>query len=85
MKTHFDPYADDDTEQAPCGTLLGERSGLTGDWESVDCRRCLDQKAALIADFKANEAAIVAQMGDMVAFFKQQETAGQQKMREKVG
>lgn len=70
MKTHFDPYADDDTEKAPCGTLLGENAELTSRWETVDCRRCLNQKAALIAGFKANEAAIVEQMGDMVAHFE---------------
>ncbi|KPC30072.1 Uncharacterized protein ABJ99_1451 [Pseudomonas syringae pv. cilantro] len=37
MATHFDPYPDDDeAEQAPCGTWLGEASNGTGNWVHVD-------------------------------------------------
>lgn len=66
MAAHFYPYQDDDeADQAPCGTWLGDSSELTGNWALVDCRRCLNNKPKIMAGHAGNEAAIIAQMGDM--------------------
>ncbi|MFV3402824.1 hypothetical protein ACNFIC_02565 [Pseudomonas sp. NY15463] len=71
MKTHFAPFTDlEDLEQAPCGTRLGESSGLSGDWDKVDCRRCQSRKEKIIRSASAEERAIVEQMGDMAAFMR---------------
>jgi hypothetical protein len=71
MKTHFfaGPGADD-IERAPCGTWLGEGSGLSGMWERVDCRRCQALKEKIIDTAATEERAIVEQMGDMAAFMR---------------
>ena len=71
MKTHF--FAGpggDDIERAPCGTWLGEGSGLSGMWEKVDCRRCQAMKAQIIESAATEERAIVEQMGDMANFMR---------------
>lgn len=66
MATHFDPYPDDDeVEQAPCGTWLGQASKGTSNWAHVDCGLCKKLKSRISAEHEANEAAIVEQMGDM--------------------
>lgn len=78
MKTHYYPdclarYDSDGSEfveRGPCGTWLGETSELSGDWNRVDCKRCLKDRPAITASSKAEEAAIVEQMGDMVAYFR---------------
>lgn len=71
MKTHFfSGPGSDDIEQAPCGTLLGEGSGLSGMWERVDCRRCQARKEKIIDTAATEERAIVEQMGDMAAFMR---------------
>jgi hypothetical protein len=71
MATHFDPYPDDDeAEQAPCGTWLGEASNGTSNWAHVDCGLCLRMKAKISAAHEASEAAIVEQMGDMAAYMR---------------
>jgi len=66
MKTHFfmEPWGDD-IERAPCGTWLGEDSGLSGMWERVDCLRCQAVKEQIIESAETEEHAIVEQMGDM--------------------
>ncbi|KRP44110.1 hypothetical protein [Pseudomonas poae] len=71
MKTHF--FAgpgSGDIERAPCGTWLGEGSGLSGMWERVDCRRCQSLKEKIIDTAATEERAIVEQMGDMAAFMR---------------
>lgn len=71
MATHYDPYPDDDeTEQAPCGTWLGEASNGTSHWAHVDCGLCLRMKAKISAANEASEAAIVEQMGDMAEYMR---------------
>ena len=71
MSTHFDPYPDDDeAEQAPCGTWLGEASNSTSNWAHVDCSFCLKMKAKISAAHEASEAAIVEQMGDMATYMR---------------
>ena len=78
MKTHF--FAGpggDDIERAPCGTWLGEGSGLSEMWEKVDCRRCQAVKAQIIESAATEERAIVEQMGDMAAFMRAED--GKQK------
>lgn len=70
MVTHFDPYPDEDAEQAPCGTWLGGVSNVTSYWAHVDCRLCLRSKAKISAAHEASEAAIVEQMGDMAAYMR---------------
>ncbi|OAS07777.1 MULTISPECIES: hypothetical protein [Pseudomonas] len=71
MATHFDPYpGDDEAEQAPCGTWLGEASNGTTNWEHVDCRLCQKLKAKICAAHEASEVAIIEQMGDMAAFMR---------------
>lgn len=71
MATHFDPFPDDnEAEQAPCGTWLGEASNGTSNWSHVDCRLCLSMKAKIIAAHEASEAAIVEQMGEMAAYMR---------------
>ncbi|WP_223448224.1 hypothetical protein [Pseudomonas sp. BF-R-19] len=71
MATHFDPYPEDDeAEQAPCGTWLGEASNGTSNWAHVDCGLCLRMKAKISAAHEASEAAIVEQMGDMAAYMR---------------
>lgn len=74
MKTHFDPrpQSDESSEQASCGTWLGETSNLTGEWSRVDCRRCLGRKEKILAAVVAEENAIVEQMGRMAAFMQEQ-------------
>jgi hypothetical protein len=67
VKTHFAPFTDlEYLEQAPCGTWLGESSGLSGDWGRVDL--CHRHKEKLIGSAAAEERAIVEQMGDMADF-----------------
>lgn len=74
MATHFDPYPDDDeAEQAPCGTWLGEASNGTSNWAHVDCGLCRRLKAKISAAHEASEAAIVEQMGDMAAYIRASE------------
>jgi hypothetical protein len=71
MATHFNPYPDDDeAEQAPCGTWLGEASNGTSNWAHVDCSLCRKLKAKISAAHEASEAAIVEQMGDMAAYMR---------------
>ena len=71
MATHFAPYPDDDeAEQAPCGTWLGEASDGSSHWAYVDCRRCQKLKAKISAAHEAGEAAIVEQMGAMAAYMR---------------
>ena len=71
MATHFDPYPDDEEgEQAPCGTWLGEASNGTSNWAHVDCGLCLRMKAKISAAHEASEAAIVEQMGDMAVYMR---------------
>jgi len=71
MATHFDPYPDDDeAEQAPCGTWLGETSGSASNWADVDCGLCRKLKVKISAEHEASEAAIVEQMGDMAAYMR---------------
>ncbi|MBP3998337.1 hypothetical protein [Pseudomonas koreensis] len=74
MATHFDPYPgdddDDEAEQAPCGTWLGETSNGSNNWAHVDCGLCLKSKARISAAHEAIEAAIVEQMGDMAAYMR---------------
>lgn len=71
MATHFDPYPDDDeVEQAPCGTWLGEASNGSSSWANVDCGLCQKMKTKISAAHAANEAAIVEQMGDMAAYMR---------------
>lgn len=71
MATHFDPCPDDDeAEQAPCGTWLGEASNGTSNWAQVDCGLCLRMKAKICAAHEASEAAIVEQMGDMAVYMR---------------
>lgn len=70
MKTHFS--YDDEITQAQCGTWLGGFSNTSHDWTQVDCRACLKQKAKIIAIHNVQEAAIVAQMGDMADFMRNQ-------------
>ncbi|WP_202916088.1 hypothetical protein [Pseudomonas putida] len=70
MATHFDPYPDDESEQAPCGTWLGGASNVTSNWAHVDCRLCRRSKANITAAHEASEAAIVEQMGDMAAYMR---------------
>jgi len=73
MKTHCFPYTDDDADRAPCGTKLGENSGLTSDWSDVTCGTCVRKKPKIVAAIDAEEAAIVEQMGSMAEFYRQQE------------
>jgi hypothetical protein len=71
VKTHFCPgVAPDDIEQAPCGTLLGEDSQLSGDWANVDCRLCQKRKANITKSAEAEESAIIEQMGEMAKFMR---------------
>ena len=72
MKTHFDPYMDDEFYDgpAPCGTIIGEEYNSTSLWEAVTCKRCLKKKAKLVVWFKETEEFIIDQMGDMADFFK---------------
>lgn len=71
MKTHYAPFTDlEGLEQAPCGTWLGDDSGLSGDWAKVDCQRCQSRKEKIIGPAAAEERAIVEQMGDMAAFMR---------------
>lgn len=65
MKTHYDPFSDDDVEQAPCGTWLGETSSVTGDWGRVTCGHCISKKRRINSSIKADEKVIVTQLGDM--------------------
>lgn len=75
MRTHYYPNGlarydsdgHDFVEQGPCGTWLGETSELSGDWNQVDCKRCLKDRPAITASCEAEERAIVEQMGDMAA------------------
>lgn len=74
MRTHFfSGPGSDDIERAPCGTLLGEGSGLSVMWERVDCRRCQARKERIIDAAATEERAIVEQMGDMAAFMRSQD------------
>lgn len=60
MTTHFYPLSDDEvSDQAPCGTQLGDSSELTFNWQYVDCRRCLKHKGRITAAHRAQ-----AQGGD---------------------
>ncbi len=71
MRTHFDPRPDDgEAEQFPCGTWIVDGSQSTSIWAHVDCRLCLKRKTQIMAAHSMEEAAIVEQMGDMVAYFK---------------
>ncbi|EKT4561846.1 hypothetical protein QEM42_003040 [Pseudomonas putida] len=71
MKTHFAPFSNlEDLEQAPCGTWLGEDSGLSGHWAKVDCQRCQNRKEKIIGSAAAEDRAIVEQMGDMADFMR---------------
>lgn len=70
MSTHYYPYSSDEAEVAACGTLLGYGGDVTSNWGLVDCKRCLQRKSQIMAAHSMEEAAIVEQMGDMVAYFK---------------
>lgn len=71
MKTHFSPTpVQDDIEQAPCGTWLGDASGLSGEWTNVDCQLCHKRKEKIIGSAAAEERAIIEQMGDMANFMR---------------
>ena len=71
MATHFDPYSEDDeAEQAPCGTWLGEASNGSSNWAHVDCGLCQKLKAKISAAHEASEVAIVQQMGDMASYMR---------------
>lgn len=78
MRTHYYPNGlarydsdgHDFVEQGPCGTWLGETSELSGDWNQVDCKRCLKDRPAITASCEAEERAIVEQMGDMAAYMQ---------------
>jgi len=67
MRTHFypSPLARHDSdghefvERGPCGTWLGEKSDLSGDWGRVDCKRCLKDRPSITASSEAEERAIV--------------------------
>jgi len=73
VKTHFYPWGfPDDAEIGPCGIWLGLTSNLSGEWARVDCARCQKQKAKLTKAHAEEEAAIVAQMGDMADFMRKQ-------------
>lgn len=76
MKTHFfaGPGSDEDIEQSPCGTWLGEGSALSRMWERVDCHRCQALKEKIIDTVATEERAIVEQMGDMAEFMRKMET-----------
>lgn len=78
MRTHYYPNGlarydsdgHDFVEQGPCGTWLGETSELSGDWNRVDCKRCLKDRPAITASSEAEERAIIEQMGDMAAHMR---------------
>lgn len=61
MRTHYYPNGlarydsdgHDFVEQGPCGTWLGENSDLSGDWNRVDCKRCLKKRPAITASSEA--------------------------------
>lgn len=82
MKTHFAPFTDlDDLEQAPCGTLLGESSELSGDWAMVDCQLCKKRRERIVAAAADEERFIVEQMGDMAAFMRAEDSVPQENIR----
>lgn len=73
MRTHFYPYSDDDDiEQTPCGTWIGESSATTNNWAHVDCRLCIKNKAKIVVRHQQEERAIAQQMGDMAEFMRSQ-------------
>jgi len=73
MRTHFYPYSpNDDIEQAPCGTWIGESSAVSNHWSRVDCRLCIRNKARITVAHETNERSIVEQMGDMAKFMRAQ-------------
>lgn len=47
-----------------------ETAELSGDWNQVDCKRCLKERPAITASSEAEEAAIVEQMGDMASHMR---------------
>lgn len=85
MRTHFypsglaryDSEGQDCVERGPCGTWLGETSELSGDWNRVDCKRCLKDRPAITASSEAEERAIVEQMGAMADFMRGKSVDGE--------
>jgi len=76
MKTHFDPYTDDEggwIEQAMCGALTSEYYYYTTtNWNDVTCKRCLKQKEKIMNEVSKIEATIIKQMGEFVQFNEKQ-------------
>ncbi|MAB24945.1 MAG: hypothetical protein CMK78_11440 [Pseudomonadales bacterium] len=75
MKTHYMPYQyeTEDIERAPCGTWLGEDSGVTGILEIVTCAKCIKKSAKILQSAKTQEEAILAQMGSMADFMRRKQ------------
>ena len=81
MKTHFGILIDYGNYETPLmcceETLCGLTTEIpcenaTDDWKLVTCKKCLRLKEQYIAGVKADEEAIVQQMGEMADFFKKE-------------
>ena len=70
MRTHFQPYDDDDdpAERGWCGTLLGERGYTSSDWRVIDCKKCLKNREKFQSQFDASERKICENLGQMADF-----------------
>lgn len=72
MKTHFDPYRNDEFYDgpSPCGTIVGENYSSSANWNYVTCKRCLKKRKIMQISFDSTEKEIIRQMGDMAEFFE---------------
>jgi len=82
MKMHFGFFEDcgsyetplDCCEETLCGYPVGDslEEYVTDCWNDISCKRCLRLKDAVVKGQEADEQAIIAQMGDMADFFKEE-------------
>ena len=76
MKTHYEYYLSEDDEEmasieyTSCGILLPEFYSLSKDWDLVNCKKCLKNKASIMGGINLDEARYIQQLGDMADFFK---------------
>lgn len=76
LKTHFDPYAEDDSppDKTLCGILPPLNDYFsTSNWNHVTCNRCLSMRKKLQLEVDLIEEDIVKQMGDFVKFQNEQD------------
>lgn len=82
MKIHFGFFYNDGDYESPIGGCDETICGYDGEevlekytteiWEDVSCKKCLRLQDAIISGHKAEEEAIINQMGDMADFFEKE-------------